>query len=465
MVPGGAVESRIAIRTTRRTMKRTFIFGLTLALAACASSENDAQRSSEVVEEAHLALCSAAGDPDLQVVPDYNVYEYLYDAVVSNGKILALGAHAAIWGTYTRSFHLVQFNGDGTVDTSFGSGDGEVDIPFGSQLELQPSGDIIVGGSLTSTGPCSGGDGGQCNFVVSRYTASGVLDTNFGYGGKAVIDFGASKDDTMHDMVIQPDGKIVAVGYTRDSSSYTYRIAIARYTANGWPDTGFGNAGKVEVEFGSYSYAQAVELQSDGKIVVVGRTTDDYGNDDLAIVRLESDGDLDPTFGPQQDGKVSTNLGYDREWATAVAIQSDGMILVAGSSEEPWYGGLIHVILRYDSTGVMDTSFGTWGYAESLSYGIHDIDVLSDDTFVGAGGHYLDGSGPDYSGMAVARYDADGALDASFGGDGVVTSSLGVGGEFALSLVTLPDGRLAVVGVSYNEDDSASDSVLAAFCP
>ncbi len=144
-------------------------------------------------------------------------------------------------------------------------------------MALQSDGKIVVGGSTDD--PAQGD-----NFAIVRYTADGKLDTAFGDGGKVSTDFGG-KSDVANAIAVQPDSRIVAVG-TSHGTSTGDNIAIARYTAIGQLDTAFGDGGKVSSDLGSPSdRANAMALQSDGKIVVAGVTSDATQGYNVAIVR------------------------------------------------------------------------------------------------------------------------------------------------------------------------------------
>jgi uncharacterized delta-60 repeat protein len=114
--------------------------------------------------------------------------------------------------------------------------------------------------------------------TVTRLNANGSPDTTLDGDGTATIDFG-STEDLANGAVLQPDGKIVVAGYTQADED----VAVARLNANGSPDATFGAAGKATVDFGVATFGNAVALQPDGKIVVVGQRT---GTDDFAVARL-----------------------------------------------------------------------------------------------------------------------------------------------------------------------------------
>jgi uncharacterized delta-60 repeat protein len=223
-------------------------------------------------------------------------------AVQRDGRIVAAGGGAV-------GFALARYNGDATLDTTFGSG-GKVNTDVGAggfayELAVQGDGKIVAAGR---------GDG---HFALVRYNADGTLDTSFGTGGKVSTDFGSGNQPAFG-VDIQADGKIVAAGGIGD-------FALARYNPNGNLDPTFGSGGKVTTDFGSASdSASAVVVQTDGNIVAAGNGTGDF-----ELARYNPDGTLDGTFG--SGGKVTTDFGRtDNAWD--VALQSDGRIVVTGNS-------------------------------------------------------------------------------------------------------------------------------------
>ena len=156
----------------------------------------------------------------------------------------------------------MSLGGTGKVITPIGSGDDR-----GHAVARQSDGKIVVGGYSHN--------GTSKEFCVVRYNADGTLDTGFGTGGKAVTDFGAGTHDEINALAVQPDGRIVTVGQAYNISNGVTEIALARYNADGTPDTGFGvtGTGRMKPAIGIVSggtKANGVTLQADGKIVIAG---------------------------------------------------------------------------------------------------------------------------------------------------------------------------------------------------
>lgn len=134
---------------------------------------------------------------------------------------------------------------------------------------------------------------------------AGQLDPTFGSGGKALIDF-ANNSDYGRAVALQADGKIVVVGYSGVYPSFN--SALARLNSDGSLDTTFGNGGTVIAPFSTTDSLEAVAIQTDGKIVVVGSAAATSGNNgtDVLVARYNCNGTLDTTFG--SSGSVITEL-------------------------------------------------------------------------------------------------------------------------------------------------------------
>jgi uncharacterized delta-60 repeat protein len=238
-------------------------------------------------------------------------------------------------------------------------------------------------------------------------------------------------DDVANAVALQRDGKIVAAGVSDRS------FALVRYLSSGEVDFTFGTKGKVKTRLGA---AEDIEdaltdmaLQADGKTVVVGRVWTGLSND-LAVVRYNPDGNLDPSFGRQ--GVVTTDftspdmpryLGPSYDEASALLIQADGKLVVGGTS-----------LVRYNPDGSLDASFGVGGRVRTVA---RALALQRDGKLVAIGA--AEGT------FALARYYPDGSVDSSFGTDGVVISQISrVDAANDMALQT--DGKLVVVGQAFD---------------
>jgi uncharacterized delta-60 repeat protein len=265
--------------------------------------------------------------------------------------------------------------------------------------------------------------------------APGQLDRTFGGDGRVITNISRGNDGAA-DVAIQANGKIVAVG--RASTRHYYgKFALARYRTDGHLDPAFGGDGVVTTNFAKrQDAASAVAIQSDGKIIAVGSgsltTRDGY----FALARYDPDGTLDATFG--DGGMVRTNPTTGDDYATDVAIQADGRIVVVGTM-----GAGKFAVIRYTSDGTLDASFSGDGVAKAnIATGYDSASAVALDAgerivVAGTGG---DGS------FAAARFDSGGTLDPSFGGDGVVTTHLTVGYDSANAVAIDADGNILLAG-------------------
>lgn len=267
----------------------------------------------------------------------------------------------------------------------------------------------------------NGMSGFDYDFAVARYNPDGSLDTTFDGDGKLTTDFGTNAD-LANAVAIQPsDGKIVVAGLSN------LVVALARYNPDGSLDSGFGTGGKVTLLVDSNCRANAVAIQPlDGKIVVAGNAFTGTGNNFL-VARFETDGDPDATFG--SSGAVSLHLtALPVEFGNALALEDDGQIVVAGQAYSNLNGALNDfLVARYDADGDLDTSFGTGGFRQ-IDFNPDEeaaraVAIQPDGKIVAAGFTFQNNT----SDYAVARLDTDGDLDPSFDLDGMQTTDFAAG--------------------------------------
>ena len=351
----------------------------------------------------------------------------------SGGKLTAAGQS---YNGSDTDFALVRYKSDGRVNTSFGV-NGVVATDFGSgndtanAIVVRSDGKMIVVGSASN--------GTDLDFAVARYNSNGSLDTSFSGDGKVMTDFG-SGDDVATAVALQPDGKIVVAGYAAGASNSDF--AFARYKKDGTLDTSFSGDGMQTVDFGDNDFAYGVALQSNGKIVAAGAAYN--GSDyDTALVRLKANGKLDSDF--SGDGKQVVDVGGD-DFASAVAIQSNGRIVTAGRMDNGTNDDFS--VLRFKSNGNQDTSFNGTG-VQSFDFAGGDDDASSiallDNGKILVGGPAYDGSAVNFG---LARLKADGTIDSGFDGDGKAFGlSFGAGlVSIANGLALQDDGKIVLAG-------------------
>ncbi len=274
------------------------------------------------------------------------------------------------------------------------------------------------------------------------YAAPGDLDTTFNPpNGVATYDGGSN--DYGSAVALQADGRIVVAGLSDNGTDYD--VLVLRYNTNGSLDTGFGTNGVATYDSGSGDDGSAVALQADGKIVVAGLS--DNGTDgDVLVLRYNTNGSLDTGFGTNG---VATYDSGGGDSGDAVALQADGRIVVAGLSDNGTDADVL--VLRYDTNGSLDTGFGTNGVATydsgSNDYGLA-VALQADGKIVVAG---LSDNGKDAD-VLVLRYNTNGLLDTTFDTDGVVTYD-GGGWDHGFAVALQDDGKIVVAGLSDNGTD------------
>ena len=220
-------------------------------------------------------------------------------------------------GSGDTDFAVARLNPDGSSDTSFDGGMSGADfggIDFAEAAALQPDGKIVLAGHTDA----------NFDIAVARFNPDGSLDASFDPGGtdgpgKKIFGYGSF--DIANAVLVQPDGKIVVAGNANGSQMMT----VTRLNPNGSLDTTFDGDGTATIDFGSLAdLANDAVLQSDGKFVVAGYTQAD---EDVAVARLGSNGSLDTTFGAA--GKATIDFGV-ATFGNAVALQSNGRIVVVG---------------------------------------------------------------------------------------------------------------------------------------
>ncbi len=327
----------------------------------------------------------------------------------------------------------VTFGTGGKVITSIGPGDEQARSVF-----IQPDGKIVVVGFSDN--------GTNDDFAITRYNSNGSLDNTFGSGGKLSSDF-FTFDNVAYSAIVQPDGKIVVAGYAKGS---VVDYAVARFSANGVLDANFGTNGITTLDndltgTGSQSI-KCLAIQTDLKILAAGEFWQNGSGWQIAVVRYNTDGTLDNSFGT--NGRTITTAQFEQEGAYSIAIQSDGKILVAGY----WFDNFpayAFILVRLNSDGSLDNSFGTNGKVitdiDSGQDEAYSVLIQPDEKIVVAG---ISSNDTTFSNIALVRYNSDGTLDNSFGTGGKVTTDFGKGYEAAYAAALQPDGKIVAVGYS-----------------
>lgn len=377
-------------------------------------------------------------------------------AVQPDGKIVVAGQS----GVYP-VFHstLARFKSDGNLDQTFG-GSGIVVFPLDnngdglSAIIFQPDGKIVAAGSVIHNNFTVG-------LILARFNPNGTLDQAFGNGGSVVFNFGDNAAEG-NAVVLQPDGKIVIVGVSGAGAySELNDFALARFNSNGTPDQSFGTSGKLKTHFaGQYntgSRATSAVLQPDGKLVVAGAYKNEGTPHQFALARYNTGGSLDATFG--NGGKITTSFGVDA-FGSSVVLQPDGKIVLTGYFDA---GRRNHdfALARYNKEGTLDATFGNSGKVVTDLFGASDdiataLLLQSDGKLVAAG---RTGQYPNFK-FGLARYNNDGSFDQEFGNAGKMLTDFGGFSSQSYSAAMQPDGKILLAGYTIN---STIDFALARY--
>ena len=360
-------------------------------------------------------------------------------AIDANGKILA-GGSGALQGSTITGFAVARFNADGTPDTGFGGGTGYVLVGFSSgstffnsgvqSIAFQSDGKIILAGY-------AGSANGSLFAVVTRLNTDGTVDSGFAANGSNVSQYGGTTA-SFNSVVVLPDNSIYAAGSASVGGSG--RFLLAKLTAGGALDTTFGTSGSTTTSFTGNAKAVSMAVNSSNGTIVLGG---DVSND-CALARYASNGALDTAFGT--GGKVvAAIVANNPDNIYKVFVSSSGVITALGTLAPA--GLERHLLLRFTATGAPDPTFGTNGVAGGF-FG-------NNQEFLYGGAQLANGKiiavgftgGTVGSRLAIARYNADGAVDRSFGCAGILlttpaTTSITFGYEAAVQT----NGRVVAVG-------------------
>ncbi|MFA7281279.1 MAG: DUF4214 domain-containing protein, partial [Sterolibacterium sp.] len=372
------------------------------------------------------------------------------------------------WSLSNAQVNSVIVNGDSAILHSPTEGDNTFSRVIASQQPVAASANtapsFAAGGSGKVTTDFGVGDFGASvalqsdgkillagtindDFALLRYNANGSLDTSFDGDGKVATDMGGS--DAGHGIALQADGKILVAGEVAGNNT---NYGLVRYDVNGTLDTSFAGSGKVITDFGGGEKANSITLQPDGKILVAGDYTissNTGSSGGYSLARYNADGSLDTSF--DNDGKLTTNFGGGGN-GYGIALQTDGKILVTGNG---YIGGVDRndmTLARYNADGSLDASFDGDGKLTTdfggAEYGM-SVMPQADGKILVAGVSFIGSNN-----VALARYNTDGSLDTSFDGDGKVTTDLG-GSDHGFAIALQADGKILVAGDGGSNADFA----------
>jgi uncharacterized delta-60 repeat protein len=433
--------------TTTHPARSAVSLGLALSLtvaasllfSGCGSGDDSSAPAPEV-------LTPAPGPSTPPVTAGFTLEALTTKAVIFQGNSASVDIQAKRLGGF-----------DGAIDLSFSG------LPAGvsaSPARIGVGSDRVTvtlsaAGSAAHSLPTTVSVDGAATQVSAAKTAmtvtvrgvAGSVDTSFGSDGHAVAAVGPS-DDYAQAMVVQADGKIIVAGWGAGNQGSV--MQLVRWQRDGGMDTSFGNGGRVLLDLGGGAEAaHAVALQADGKLLVAGSVDETGKGKSVLLVRLNADGSIDSGFG--QGGQVVSAIGGGSGEAFAIAVQADGKIVLGGHAARSATTGLDFALLRFNSNGTPDTSFGQGGVVvDAMRAGTQRdsvyalaLQVVNGETMIVAAGGEAD--------FVVQRYRADGSRDSTFGGGssriGIFASSIGA----ARALTVTADNKIVVVG-HVNED-------------
>lgn len=380
-------------------------------------------------------------------------------AVLPNNKIVMVSGCTTTNGSFP--FCTVRLNENGSPDTTFGPGfptsssgyvltniPGSTDPRTVTGVSIQADGKIVLVGYATFT---ISGIGNRSKLVVVRYNPDGSLDASFGTGGIVIADITPGDNVRAKEVAIQPDGKIVIVGYSAHEASqiFTYTQFVARYNANGSLDNIFGTGGIVRTTIsGLDTFGNSVAIQPDGKILAGGEALTVSGSPNTSasylLVRLNTNGSLDATW--DNDGVVRIVYGTsglpETDGFLSLAVQPDGRVLALGSR---------NIVYRFHKNGLLDLSFDFDGFRPAFPVSLneeapYDL-LLSPRGRITVVGHSR--PGPSFAHQySVARYRQDGSSDPAFSEDGYLDIDVGNGPDSAKSVAADSRGRIVVAGTT-----------------
>lgn len=313
----------------------------------------------------------------------------------------------------------------GGADQSFGC-KGIVKGQFlgGNEFDIVTGMVVLLDGSMIVSGYTGSILSGEWQAFLTAYTKNGLLDRSFGTNGIVLKQFSPYLYDQMNTLIMQPGKGVLLAGETRVGIA-RYAYFLARYTFNGMLDTHFGVDGVIEQPFigdGWYDEINALAVQSDGLIIVAGYSKFGDGQK-ISVVRYTADGQPDSTFGTQSIF-VSEYLGLQqRDEAIAVAIQPcTNRIIVGATSVDQAPGKVRLVLLGLTQAGVLDRTWGVGGLVQEPFLGVGCKDQVEALAMYQDGSVVVAGSFSNGAGEQafLIRYTKEGVKDRSFGTGGVV---------------------------------------------
>lgn len=377
-------------------------------------------------------------------VGSYTISQAVDIALNADGKLVVV---CHVWNGSTNDIAVTRYNSDGTLDTSFGDEGIKVFIlssilSIMTDIQIQTDGKIILAGFMDS------GAGDALDMTIIRLNEDGSLDSSFSGDGIQTIDINGDADYVMA-IKIQPDGKIVAAGYT---GLFDSDFALMRLLPNGNLDPSFNGTGIVTYDFGSpFDRGYAVDLMPDGRIIIAGSMSNGQ-SEDLAVIRYNDNGTFDSTF--SNDGILTLSFSSGNDNCFGVSVQPDGKMVFIGTAYLTFSTNQISAA-RLNTDGSLDNTFSDDGIqligsGNNMDWG-SDLVIQPNGKILIAGMTAPQG----YTDFSLVRLESNGSLDASFGIGGFVSTPLNTDGDSPSAMVLQNDGKVILVGqVSYESIDA-----------
>ena len=369
-------------------------------------------------------------------IPD-NSFTYNSVAVQPDGKIVAVGK-------MVNTTLITRFNSDGSLDQSFNGTGFATNIPNASfeyrSVAIDGQGRIIAVGIIN--------DGNESETtLIARFKTNGTLDTTFNPQHGGFITNIPNNSFGYYSVAIDNQGRIVVVGRTNNDfeNNETHGL-IARFNDNGSLDDNFGTNGFItNIPNNSFGY-YSVAIDNQGRIVVVGRTNNDFENNEThgLIARFTSEGVVDTTFNPQH-GFINIENDINSSWYFSVTIDRQDKILVVGQ-KNPLNG----VIARFNDNGSLDQSFNGTGFSTNLpddSFAYNSVAIDNDGSIIAVGVTAQTRS-------IIIKFDSNGILDTTFnrqGTPGYLTNVPSNSLEFSNIRIDR-QGKIIVAGKTGNDN-------------
>lgn len=383
---------------------------------------------------------------------DFGFQDNINDVTLqADQKIICTGVE--LTPSFAAILKVIRLNADGTLDSTFATNGVYSQLigveSYGNESFVRTDGKIIVAGITYDANYLA-------DWLLLRLNSNGTLDSTFGTNGITVADF-SSSDDLGQALALQTDNKIIVSGTIKDTVSYFNLPAIARFTEDGIIDSSFGTNGFTTFA-ATYidNEVTSVAVQSNGKIVAAGHYENTFTGSsdfDVMVLRIDSTGIPDATFGINGIVRTPVNGGVDDSFG--MEPDTAGNIYVAGFTTQPFTLELDMILLKYDSNGTLVPGFGNNGIVTFDSTDADlatDLKIQTDGKIVVGGSSGIFPFGP--RDFALWRYEANGNLDSSFGYNGFVTTAVLPNFQDCNALVLQNDGKIVAAGRVNNGNDN-----------